>query len=358
MSIVGSLAAAGMVGGLAMVLAQLTRNQMVAQKVAETGVEITALHGRVVSILSDGEACRHTLGGKNISPAPTIPVFRNRKGTTVLTAGAAYNRLVRLESAKLINISGTGSTREVDAEVTFKRLSKAITGQKSVTRKIPLTLELDAADKIKSCHAPQNYVMKEQICTEMGGTWNTGAKSCSVPDCPTGEVLTKVGGDFRCIADQSGAAPPDCSAGEVLTKTGGAFSCVPTSSVANKACPAGEYLEGFDSGGSKICKTLPSGGATPPDCSAGEALTKSAGMFSCVAIGSTSSSPPSGVTPPPAPACRVMYRKGHAGRPGSICAYPFSNENGVPSRTIISYTTACDSAPGIGGYCWSVNCCR
>ena len=79
----------------------------------------------------------------------------------------------------------------MDVVVEFEKLSRAITGQKTVTKTIPLTLELDASDKISSCHAPQNFVMKQQLCSEMGGSWDGNTKKCGVPDCQTGEVLTK-----------------------------------------------------------------------------------------------------------------------------------------------------------------------
>ena len=159
---VGVLAAGGMMGGLALFLAEMTKQQHVAQKVAETGVEITALHSRVVSLLADGEACKKTLEGTPVSPAPTITGFKNRKGRDVLAVPSApFNRLVKLRDAKLTNIQGTGTTREVEVELTFEKLSKAISGQKTVVRLIPLTLELDTANAISSCHSPQNYVMRE-----------------------------------------------------------------------------------------------------------------------------------------------------------------------------------------------------
>ena len=44
LSLTGVLVAAGMAGGLALLLAQLSRQQMVEQKRAETGVEVTGLH--------------------------------------------------------------------------------------------------------------------------------------------------------------------------------------------------------------------------------------------------------------------------------------------------------------------------
>ena len=250
---VSMLAAGGMMGGLALFLAEMTKQQHVAQKVAETGVEITALHSRVVSLLADGEACKKTLEGTPVSPAPTITRFKNRKGRDVLAVPSPpFNRLIKLRDAKLTNIQGTGTTREVEVELTFEKLSKAISGQKTVTRLIPLTLELDTANTITSCHSPQNYVMKEQICKEMGGTWNGSNKKCSVPDCSTGQALTKTSTGLACV---SAGSLPSCQNGKIIKRVGGTWKCEdpPTggggaSPLKDKKCGNGEILVGFDSG--------------------------------------------------------------------------------------------------------------
>ena len=255
---VGVLVAAGMLGGLALFLADVAKKQHIIQKKSETGAELTTLHNRVISILSDGEACRETLGGVAIPPsstpppsAPTITQLKNRKGRVVLTIGSSGNRLVRLNSVKLENIqppSGS-STREVDVVVEFEKLSRAITGQKTVTKTIPLTLELDASDRISSCHAPQNFVMKQQLCSEMGGTWDGGTKKCGVPDCQTGEVLTKTPGGLNCVPSSSSNVP-NCSDGQTVKydSNGNPTGCAP----ALPNCTQGQVV-GFDQNGKPDC---------------------------------------------------------------------------------------------------------
>ena len=254
-SMVGVLAAGGMMGGLALFLAEMTKQQHVAQKVAETGVEITALHSRVVSLLADGEACKKTLEGTPVSPAPTITGFKNRKGRDVLAVPSPpFNRLVKLRDAKLTNIQGTGTTREVDVELTFEKLSKAISGQKTVKRLIPLTLELDTANTITSCHSPQNYVMKEQLCKEMGGTWNGSNKKCSVPDCSTGQALTKTSTGFACV---SAGSLPNCPNGKIIKRVGGIWKCEDPPSGGGSPFDAlncnNTHTIGFDSSGVPLC---------------------------------------------------------------------------------------------------------
>ena len=105
----GALAAAGILGGLAMVFAQLTKQQMQAQK-AETGVEIVSQ--RVVRTLYDGKACINTLGaGKNIAPGASFPLdaIKNKDDQVVYQALTADpnapsygNRLLKVASLKLV----------------------------------------------------------------------------------------------------------------------------------------------------------------------------------------------------------------------------------------------------------------
>ena len=63
MSIVGVLMAAGMMGGLALFLSDLMKNQHIEQKKSETGVAMISLHQRVLSIFNDGKALYRNIEG-------------------------------------------------------------------------------------------------------------------------------------------------------------------------------------------------------------------------------------------------------------------------------------------------------
>ena len=247
----GALAAAGILGGLAMVFAQLTKQQMQAQKRAETGVEIVALSQRVVRTLYDGKACINTLGaGKNIIPQASfdLDAIKNKDDQVVYQALTADpnapsygNRLLKVASLKLVVNTNPnpipGDQAGAMLEVTLQKISSAYTGQVETVKKFPVTLELDAAKKLVGCVSDISAVadpVKEAICKEIGGTsaWNTGSKKCTFG-----------------------------------------------------ACPSGQYLEGFDTSG-KVCTTPPQVGSIT--CSQGEAVTKiQGGVPECAAVGST-----------------------------------------------------------------------
>ena len=193
---VGLLASAGIMGGLALMLANLTRQQHVTQKKAETGVEITALSNRVIAALYDGESCGNTIEGASppasLGGGTSFAVDKLRgKGDTVaasrvlLEKGKVYgNRLVKIASMKLKVPSGNAVVNrqlESQFEVVFERVNKAFTGQKEVTKSFGLSLELDGSNGFEGCRSKFDSIalrVKKEICQEIGGLWNGSTGKC------------------------------------------------------------------------------------------------------------------------------------------------------------------------------------
>ena len=190
-SVVGVIVAAGMMGGLALFLADLTKQQQVSQRKAETGVELTGLYHKINSVLYDGESCTVTLGiGSSIpmsgtNQTRTITQLKNKAGTVVVRQGSGgdINRMLRVESIVLKNVRGnTGMTREADMEFVIKRLGAANKGHTTV-KKFPLTIELQSLpNTMARCHHTldaKEEGIKEAMCMGLGGTFV--ASSGSVP---------------------------------------------------------------------------------------------------------------------------------------------------------------------------------
>ena len=202
-SMLGTLAAAGLMGGLALMLANLTRQQHVTQKKAETGVELTVLSDRVVNVLYDRESCKNTIDGasppSSILGGTSFNVDRLRgNGTSVavssvlLEKGKTYgNRLLKIASMKLKVPSGNTAVNnqlEAKLEVVFERVSRAFTGQKEVTKNFELLLELDGSNSFQGCRSKFDSMalnVKQEICQEIGGIWNGGTGKC-------GNVVKKI----------------------------------------------------------------------------------------------------------------------------------------------------------------------
>ena len=185
MSIVGVLVAGGLMGGLALFLANLNKQQHISAKRAETRLELNALHGRILGVLSDGKACTVSVG-----PGSSVPVagsnqtrpltaLKNRAGSVVIGVGEKINRLLEVESITLKNVTGNvGTTREAKIEVVIKKLGLANRGTGSAVKTFPITVELASLPAtFASCHSTLDAValeIKRSMCLALGGTWQAG----------------------------------------------------------------------------------------------------------------------------------------------------------------------------------------
>ena len=343
---VGVLSAAGIMGGLALVLANLAKEQMGTQKRIETEAEITAVSQRIVRTLYDGDACRHTLSTHSnpaslpvISDGTTLTLgsIRSGKDKVVFESGNTYgNGLVKIHSLKLLSPAVTGDSAEAKLEVVMEKVSRAIKGYDKKKKEYPLTLNLGTGNRLSGCISDVrtvSSVVSEKVCTDIGGTWDAAATSCSLPSslsnalCPEFYYLRGFdsGGNQVCHAPLNNAICggtqylqgldpsgfnicryfPSCPNGKYLRgfKSDGSGDCrdlptpaSPANPVANVDCGNGKALKGFDSGGFPVCVNLPvassSTSVADMSCSSGKVVTGfSGGVPVCAA-------PPSGTSRP------------------------------------------------------------
>ena len=269
-SMVGAVTAAGLVGGLALMFAQMTKNQMISQKKVEMEAEIVAVSQRIVRALYDGNACRYTLSTH--SNPTSIPVIsngvtlslreiRSKNDKVVFKVGSTYgNGLVKIHSLKLLNPAVTGNSAEAKLEVVMEKMSRAITGYKKKVKKYPLTLTLGTGGVLSSCISD---VSPGSMCADLGGTWNNISGTCSFSSslgaCPPDEYFKgqATDGSMDCGDPFFNTL---CSSRQYLqgVAPGGYPSCKNLPS-----CPSGKYLKGFKLDGTGDCKDLPSGGTNP-----------------------------------------------------------------------------------------------
>ena len=222
-SIIGVIVAAGMLGGLVLVLAKLTRQQHVSQKKSETMAELTVLHQKVLSVFYDGESCTKTLGpGAILRVGDKISQLKNREGSVVLEEGKTYNRLLKVVSMKILAIQGSvAKTRELDIEIIFEKQGAANTGYNKVTKVFSITVELSAVTPsmtLDRCHHTldgKEQGIKEQMCTDMGGVMvpipGTAITRCSVDNLYQ-KFCQNMGGDYTTAPDM------ECSVAPILQK--------------------------------------------------------------------------------------------------------------------------------------------
>ena len=141
-------------------------------------------------------------------------------------APAYGNRLLKVKSLKVKVASSpnpiTGVQAEAKLEVVMRRESTAYTGQKTVTKKFPITLELDASKQLTGCVSDVSAIadpVKKEVCLELGGNWGGSPEKCTYERiCPQGEYLESFGKAGKVCKTSPKIADKTCPAGEAVTK--------------------------------------------------------------------------------------------------------------------------------------------
>ena len=208
-TIIGVIMAAGMLGGLALVLAQLSRQQLFLEKRSESALELAALHQRIERTIYDHTACIRTIKkdstGNPVTLAPGSAVnlrhIKNRNGQNVISKNRTYgNDLIKIISLTLEDTAVTGTTAETNLKVTFEKTSDAITGHNRAVKSYPLSVELNASGRPIGCHSDLNSAIAtagKHLCENIG-EYDSATGNCRFSishQCPTGQVISGFDGD-------------------------------------------------------------------------------------------------------------------------------------------------------------------
>ena len=224
---VGVLVAGGLIGGLALVLAELNTQQTVTQKKIDTGVEVNALFQQIERTMQDADACRNTVLGGTIAPSPapppsptlptiapavaiTIGAIKSAANRDLVVTGNTYgNRLLSVTSQTLrVNPApfptGGGDVRGA-LEVVMTRESRVYTGQKTVTKRVLLVLKVDNANRLTGCQydeTAQADSIRKRMCEDIAkwpppasptppppSPWDPVAKRCNLGVCSANEMM-------------------------------------------------------------------------------------------------------------------------------------------------------------------------
>ena len=210
----------GLTGGLVIILSQLSREQISIQKKVETEIAIAELYLKINRLLQNKQSCINTVGvGTILTPGltRTLNSIKNAKGEDVIAKNnpdesTSYsNRLLKIPSLELGDISVSGNTAVLNLNVTFKKMSTAIKGQNQVTKKFPLAVELGPLNQALHCtshiDASLSYA-KSELCVEIGGIFDENNQTCSSAvagkQCPAGKLMVGFDNDMNLAC----TAPP------------------------------------------------------------------------------------------------------------------------------------------------------
>ncbi len=301
------MVAAGLIGALSLVMMKLTENQAVTQKRAESSFEINTISNIISQNLLVTEACSATLGvGTAVVDNAVITNIRNRKGNVLFNTTNKYgNRQIKINAMTIDDVTinsgaGTNQYGELNLLIQFEKLSKVLSGNKLITKKFPVNVEVDSSGNLVKCYSStENAVRsaKEEACSDLGGVFIEATDKCNlttyslatpVSDSDavstqhlldfyndktaavldpryvntTGDTMTgklTVNADVEtstkvCVGSKCrNFAQSPCPTGQVARtiEENGTVSC------ANITCPPNTYFNGINAAGSPTCTPLP-----------------------------------------------------------------------------------------------------
>ena len=219
-SLVGLMVASGLMVGLSLVLAQMSKQQILIQKKSEMAMDIALLTQKTVRVLQDKQACLNTVGeGVALASGNTIPISRIQDGngrdiivksdsSGVPTYGDGTLKVIALD---LTDIVVNGEVGDLNLRVTFEKMGKAARVPKRSIKKFPLSVELTPSGQVRYCTSHLDAAVSaavREVCPDLGGTYDSNIQSCTSAlankKCPTGQYMTGFDEDMNLLC----ASPP------------------------------------------------------------------------------------------------------------------------------------------------------
>ena len=217
------MATVGLTGGLVLIMAQLSREQISIQKKVETEIAIAELYQKINRMLENKQACINTVGaGTVLAPGSTVPLasIKNQKGENVVVKtnpgdNTSYsNRLLKIPTLELRDITVNGNVALSNLHITFEKMSKIIKGPDKTSKNFPLAVEVNPNNQALYCTSHMDASLssaKRELCTEMGGLFDNNDQTCNSAlankQCPDGELIAGFDNNMNLVC-----VPPPSSA--------------------------------------------------------------------------------------------------------------------------------------------------
>ena len=174
-SMIAVIMAAGAISGLALVLANLNKQQAVIQRKVRTHFEVESVSNTILRLLFDSRACTHTVGfNSNLTENRPVTSIKNSNGTTMYNTVKKYsNNRLKIETITLkkVNIDSPASGT-ANLEVVFRKIGQAVKGYDKIVKKYPLALDLNPSAKLASCYSDHQFIMStvtNSSCSQVNG---------------------------------------------------------------------------------------------------------------------------------------------------------------------------------------------
>jgi hypothetical protein len=267
-SLVEIAVAGGLLGGLALLGASVSKNMIQGQKSAETKMEELEMRRQIISLLSDRTACTNTFSGSTIGSE--ISSIKNVAAAVIFQTGSEYgNGSLKINSMTTTDTGQTftDGTRSVNLTVSLTKL-------KTISRQIknpviPLRVRAaSASSPISYCFADSEQIVTTS-CLAAGGIWN--GSSCSFDNLYVRKSGDSMAGDLTApqfngnINATTGtflnsATMAIGTAGSKVTSpqfcTGSNCKAIGDLALSNQECPFGQVTTGVKADGLPNCRAL------------------------------------------------------------------------------------------------------
>lgn len=189
-SLVELMVASGLLGGLAIYLLNISKQQTVVEKRAETSFEINTISGTISQSLLNKDSCAQTLGvGNIINNGTQLNEIRNRSGNVLFNKIATYGnnqlKLTQIIIKDLVTSGVGGGNRygEAKIDITFEKVSKLIEGNKTINRAFPIQVELSPTNALLSCYSSVDNAVataKLEMCASLNGVFDVPTDKCNL----------------------------------------------------------------------------------------------------------------------------------------------------------------------------------
>lgn len=189
-SLVELMVASGLLGGLAIYLLNISKQQTVVEKRAETSFEINTISGTISQSLLNKDSCAQTLGvGNIINNGTQLNEIRNRSGNVLFNKIATYGnnqlKLTQIIIKDLVTSGAGGGNRygEAKIDITFEKVSKLIEGNKTINRAFPIQVELSPTNALLSCYSSVDNAVataKLEMCASLNGVFDVPTDKCNL----------------------------------------------------------------------------------------------------------------------------------------------------------------------------------
>jgi len=177
-SLVQVMVAAGLLGGVALGVMQLSKQMQSTTIMGATNLEENQIINHISTILLDADSCEKTFVGLAFGdPVESIKrVKSNGEAMEVYSLGETYgNRTISLKDMKL-----GGKDGEEYLELVLRRLKSGYAGPKEIRKKIALKLVIKD-DKVVNCFSELSNVTETSVkksCLSIGAIYDANTQRC------------------------------------------------------------------------------------------------------------------------------------------------------------------------------------